>query len=283
MSDDGSITDWLAQEKDAVFPDASQQDWQRSRYHRFLNGLAREAAKLPGISEDELVYAHLSSIDRFVYNLGCATGGTGSSPELNVWRHTALDVRAVKSGQQRYIDKHGVEMAAADYLDLSVRTAEVDRCLIDALAFSEFSQFAKEVYTGSGASAFRKGGGPVGWLGWRLASAAFLIGPAIFLSWAFDGQWAGWIAAALIGLFLLETAFSIVMLPANWRAQNKHNAKITSLLQSMHMVYAELDSSGPISAPHIREIAQRATAEGVVWPAVLFVMLDDVIARGGKL
>jgi hypothetical protein len=59
--------------------------------------------------------------------------------------------------------------------------------------------------------------------------------------------------------------------------------KPDKLTQQMSICYSALDSHGTISAPHVRESLAVSAQKGVVWPAPLYALLDDVMARGGKL
>ena len=58
--------------------------------------------------------------------------------------------------------------------------------------------------------------------------------------------------------------------------------KAAKLLSEMNGVYCELAPSGPYSARHIEHRARSAADKGVVWPAPLFALLDDINNRGGR-
>jgi hypothetical protein len=47
--------------------------------------------------------------------------------------------------------------------------------------------------------------------------------------------------------------------------------------------YGELNSNGPISARRLLERLKSASEKGVVWPAPLYALIDDVMARTGRL
>jgi hypothetical protein len=58
--------------------------------------------------------------------------------------------------------------------------------------------------------------------------------------------------------------------------------KVRNLLAIMDTLYYEQRSDGPISAYYTRERANDARKQGVIWPAPLFAVLDDIISRTGR-
>ncbi len=58
--------------------------------------------------------------------------------------------------------------------------------------------------------------------------------------------------------------------------------RVRKLLVTMSTLYNELKSDGPISAQYARERAGDAAKQGVVQPAPLFALLDDIISRSGR-
>jgi hypothetical protein len=92
----------------------------------------------------------------------------------------------------------------------------------------------------------------------------------------------GWVVGACVLLFVLLSTISTIFMPFAWYAQAKARRNVRKLLLAMATTYNELKSDGPISAHHIRERANSAAQEGVVWPAPLFAVLDDIIARQGR-
>ena len=51
----------------------------------------------------------------------------------------------------------------------------------------------------------------------------------------------------------------------------------------MDQTYSELPPGVAVSTRRLREAASMAADAGVVWPAPLYAMLDDNIARTGRL
>lgn len=278
-----AVDEWATKAKSEWFPDFGDKEWRKTQWFGILKRLGGEAANTPGLDLDDLDWKYLDPIERFVSSLRFAVSGYEFDGNTKVWRHAAVDARSVKKGTQKYLDQSALEDAVLGYLDLPVRCQQVDSLLVDMLVHCEFAQYTKAVYFDYGGAGFRRGNGPIGWLGWRLFSAVIFIGPAALLAWLANGEWADWVGLILVSLFLLESAYSLFVMPFAWRAQFQHNVKVTRLLSVFNGVYRELSSHGSISPRHIREVAQAATLEGVVWPSSLFLLLDDVIAREGRL
>jgi hypothetical protein len=74
-----------------------------------------------------------------------------------------------------------------------------------------------------------------------------------------------------------------IALPFEWREQAKSRGDTWKCIRAMVDTYFELRSEGIVSAQRIREVAVKAADIGVAWPGPLFAILDDNIARTGKL
>jgi hypothetical protein len=93
---------------------------------------------------------------------------------------------------------------------------------------------------------------------------------------------AAWIAGICASLFLLFATTSALALPYLWFNQAKARRKVRDLLLTMTTLYNEQRSEGPIGAYYVRERASDASRNGVVWPAPLFALLDDIVSRTGR-
>jgi hypothetical protein len=155
------------------------------------------------------------------------------------------------------------------------------------LIAGELFAFAQEVF-GQRKAQWLIGGGPAPFMvgrGCALLVTALLGGLAYLLHWLEVISEDVFVIVLLIdgGLLILETAWAVLRFPFACRAQSKHNTKTAQLLLDMNGVYCELNSTGPVSARHVRERAQAVSAAGAVWPGPLFVLLEDVIERGGRM
>lgn len=93
--------------------------------------------------------------------------------------------------------------------------------------------------------------------------------------------WVGYIVCA--GLYLLGLALATACLPFVWRAHARKVKWVSSLMTEMLHCYQDMKSDGPVSARHLLERLKVATDNGAVWPAPLYALLDDVMARTGRL
>ena len=272
------------------FPEVDERRAEGTLYGRFIISLGTAAAEKAGAADaNDFRWDYLSPISDFVCNLHDAVSDY-DKPDPNFWRHDQSAIDKVKRGGGLPISRDQVEGAVGDYLALPIRSSLVDRTLVDILLATELFAFASEVFgkTGFARVSIAKGNGPLGFVigrGCSLLMFAVPIGVvsgAAAMGWLSEG-WTIGLILTLIGLFLLETIWVTFRFPFAWRAQIRNNAKIAELLGTMHGVYTEMNTAGLISAKHIRERAQAASAAGVGWPAPLFVLLDDIIEREGRM
>jgi hypothetical protein len=71
--------------------------------------------------------------------------------------------------------------------------------------------------------------------------------------------------------------------PFGWFTRRRVANEHSKMLSVMINCYGNLRSDGPISARHIVERLATATNQGVIWPAPVFALLDDVAARRDRL
>lgn len=273
------------------FPEAEYGTHSGGLYARCIRSLA-DAALIAAKDKDPDTFRwdYLGPIGDFVDSLlSAVTDDASRKPWF--WQHDSSAVQTASQGKAPPIDRMSIEMTVDEYLALPVRSALVDRTLVDILLATEVFAFASEVhnqkYSYSRIS-FVKGNGPIGFLMWRGISALFYSAAAVaaaglnYVGILPDGWW-DWIVGILIALFALESLWAIIKFPSAWLAQTRINKKIREILSIMAGVYAEMNTSGAISAKHVQKRAQDASASGVGWPAPLFVLLDDIIDRGGKM
>jgi hypothetical protein len=121
----------------------------------------------------------------------------------------------------------------------------------------------------------------------QIVNGVFFVGIAALALWASSNGWesdssAAWISGTCVSLFLLFGTISTLTLPFAWSKEAKARQHVAKLLSTMVTIYNELRSDGPISARYIRDRATNAAQEGVVWPAPLYAVLDDIISRTGR-
>lgn len=215
------------------------------------------------------------------------------SRDWNFWTHERFPIDRIKSKKSPHIDRSQLEQTVGRYLELPYRTKAVDRQLLDVLVATELYAFGDEMFNEPILS-FLPIRSPlkqphVAWTYVRgqFINAVVLGGIAAVAGWLsteniIPQSWADWIAGIAGALFVVFFVFSTTALPINWFRQRKSRRKVVSLLREMVEIYNELSTDGPVSARHILERAKLAAAKGVVWPAPLYALIDDVLSRDGR-
>lgn len=213
-----------------------------------------------------------------------------------VWSHhdfVISDVRAKPEQRAKMVpdfQRREIEEIVGSYLAGNVKTAEADRMFVDVLVAMEFYQFADSVLNAPHvpiiAPSMWKRKPILDWITGRILSAvcgylgylAFWFASKI----GFPESWLWIVALVLIGLFVLEALWSLIQLPSQWIAVRTQQKKLTLFLDQMNGLYRALASEGPISGKHISDLVAKSTEAGIIWPAPLHVLLEDIMARGGR-
>jgi hypothetical protein len=221
-------------------------------------------------------------------------GRERSNPEKfwEFWRHTPLQW-PIKEENIPSIARTEIEVATEEYLDLPFRCAAIDRLLIDVLVAMEMYGYGNDMWNENTYGLFPPRS-PIKqphilkeFLKGHFINAVCLGCVAAFFMFLnkagiMGGGWAVGIALVSVSYFFLALGLGIIALPFAWGNQRKARKEVIDLMLAMNSVYLQLKSDRAISALHIRECAQKAHDLGVSWPAVLFTLLDDVIARTGR-
>jgi hypothetical protein len=212
----------------------------------------------------------------------------------NFWRHSDQPHLLIKAQKFPYIDRFGIEAAATSYLDLPFRAPLLERTIVDILIALELYAFSKEMLEKPPVGLKLPPQSPLmekhalrGYLEGQFWSGVILLGIAFLVGTVgprFIGQTAPfWIAGILTGLFIVVLVLSTVLLPFVWRFQRKARKQVRDLMVMMAHTYSELSGSGQVSTRRLREVAAKAADSGVVWPKPLFLILDENIARVGRI
>ena len=207
--------------------------------------------------------------------------------QWNFWRHETNPLHLIKSQKQPYMYRSSIEQAASAYLRLPYRAERLERTLVDVLVALELYAFGEMMFTKY----------PIG-LRWLPAQSPIQekhilrryfgsqVGNAVFFlagAWIAGDAFNGFLANVLVFIFFALLVLSTVLLPFTWRHQAKARSTVWKCLHGMLETYSELSSDGVISTRRLREIAVKAADVGVGWPGPLFAILDDNIARSGRL
>lgn len=181
--------------------------------------------------------------------------------ELKLWSHDDMLVWSTKAKKTPNFDRSYIELCVSQYLRLPYRSLRIDRLLVDLLIAIEMSAFVHQKQ----------------WqVGWRGAIRSWVQWAIIIfgLHFLFSGMAPlDWFECAVV-----VAAFFLPLISPYLGSRS-----ISKLVSSMLDCYSAMDADGPISARHVREQLTVATQAGVVWPAPVYVLLDDVTARTGTL
>jgi hypothetical protein len=217
--------------------------------------------------------------------------GSDSSP--NFWDGNANPLDKIRAKQVPYIDRSQLECVVDDYLALPYRCQALDRFLVRALIAMELYAFGDEMLNEEtfglfpARSPLKQRHALLQYLKGQLINGVLFGGIAALAIWASSSGWIGtttaeWIVGVCGFLFLAFASMSTFALPFWWYAQAMARRRVRKLLVTMSTLYNKLKSDGPISAQYARERAGDAAKQGVVWPAPLFALLDDIISRTGR-
>jgi hypothetical protein len=191
------------------------------------------------------------------------------------WHHRNRPSLVGKNFGEPYIMRLDVEECVSQYLGLPFRVDALDRLLIDMLMAAEIFAFADEVQP----QLQQKLPTVLAWLWGNLKSLLIGLSIAAVLIWLSpDSTAMQWVAGIIAGLTLLSAAFSIVVFPFLYPTVREKRQKFNATVMAMTDAYTTLSGS-PASVPHIRKLVDRATDAGVVWPAPLMALLDDIADR----
>jgi hypothetical protein len=158
---------------------------------------------------------------------------------------------------------------------LPFRVDNLDRLLADMLMAAEMFAFADEIQP----QLKQKLPTVLAWIWGNLKSLVIGLAIAGALLWVFPNSTiAQWVAGIVAGLTLLGAAFSLVVFPFLYPSIRAQRLKLNATVMGMTDAYTTLGGS-PSSVPHIRKLVDRATDAGVVWPAPLMALLDDIADR----
>lgn len=211
---------------------------------------------------------------------------------LSVWQHRSMPLAEVRANRSPLMDRVEIESVAHDYINLPYRVPALDRLLVDVLVALELFAFADEVCGNKP----MPGGGPSPmklkpirtFIFGQAGNLVFAVVIGLFGYGAskiglFPESWLPGLWMLLSALFLLLLGVAIIGFPRFWLAATKARKQAMKLLEQMNGLYTELSSGGPISTKHILQRAQATAADGVSWPAPLYVLLDDINARTGRI
>lgn len=267
-------TTWSAHKDEQV----QQHELTKDRFWRqFVAETARAAASVSAdeYERDDNIRSGLDVVEAAARAVNPDWWSRGEDHPTLGWHHRSRPMLSGKKHGDPYIIRLDVEDAAAGYLALPFRVDSLDRLLTDMLMAAEMFAFADEVQP----QLKQKLPTVLAWLWGNLKSLVIGLAMAGALLWVFPNSTAAqWIAGIVAGLTLLGTLISLVVFPFLYPSVRAQRLRFHATVMGMKDAYTTLDGS-PASVPHIRKLVDRATDAGVVWPAPLMALLDDVADR----
>ena len=267
----------------------------RSFYSYLLQEMTKAAsdhALKTNIDPDDFELDELGKAIDVVDNLRSALVRDWSDKSLDFWDWHSSPIDKIKADKVPYIYRSSLESVVGDYLALPYRSQAMDRFLVHVLIAMELYAFGNEMLNEKtfglfpARSPLKQRHVILAYLRGQVFNVVVFGGLAALALWASSQGWlegsAAWITGACVFLFLLFGAISTIALPFAWHKQVNARRHVAKLLSTMISLYNDLKSDGPISAPYIRDHAIIGAQEGVVWPAPLFALLDDIISRTGR-
>lgn len=212
--------------------------------------------------------------------------------EHTIWRHGDLAL-AIKQGfgskHQRKIEADELQREVIKYLSRPwMENSQLERIIVDALAYCEISGFAEHVKMGAFPfdGTYFQAGGNVERMFWlrlqrRLVKATLLLGIPIGLGWYFWNHGYGSevmvAAAGGAGLIMLYLGYRLVRWILGTKPQTGAE-KNQELLMHMCGVYDMLGKE-VVSPTALREQLMETTRRGALWPGAMFSILDYAIRR----
>lgn len=276
------------------------EDSGHSQTERILDALCRAAAEADaanGVSVEDFKTRTFRVLVGLVDGLREAITpySERETGKLDFWKREHQPFFEIRRDQKApQIDRLWLESMTDRYLRLPYRCAEFDRLLADMLTAAEMYSYGETVLIKNPVAwVFGLSASPIhprpirNWLIGQVWNLLFFGAPAGISWWMASKQWiddetALWITLGCGGIFLLLFGISIVALPFFIYRSAREKANIINRLNTMQSAYAAIGVSGQISARHITRRLEAAADHDVVWSGALHVLLDDIVARGGR-
>ena len=199
-------------------------------------------------------------------------------------------VANIKQNGRLKVARDQFEEGVAAYIKSSYRDSNIDRILIRSLTDMEITAFIEEIVEkpiDGGKSLLVKAQQSVGlnWVKGRFL--AFVINASLIaglvaaeLYWPPMPDFLTWAGIPLlVALFLVMTVWSLGYILIKGKELRAPLVRTNNLFNAARSFYVEFHGDGPISVSHLRRRIDELKESGVIWPQVLWVILDDLEDR----
>jgi hypothetical protein len=192
-------------------------------------------------------------------------------------------------------DQESLSHAVGHYVSGPFKTVEIDRILLQILTQVEIVAYIDEMIwenplTGTSRLQDAKPLGPIRatWnvlkigFGLWVMCLAFAFSPLLFGILPLEMMFIIGMGVGLLGslILLILLVVALVALRSDRPRKLKAQGNILDMIKRMDSFYREFRSSGPISTSHFKKRVNDLAEAGVIWPSGLYVLLDDIEARG---
>ncbi|MFG6501563.1 hypothetical protein [Sulfitobacter sp. 1A15106] len=217
---------------------------------------------------------------------------------LLVPNHVTNLVAYVKEKGKLGVPQDWLSDAVGDYVSGRFKSPAVDRLLAQSLTQVEIVAYMDEMLGKSplsGMSKLEETYSPsvtkAVWNFFKLISGVLLISfgiaalPMLFSALPADGMLLGGLTFGALGSIILLAllVLAIVGILREKPASKRRRQSILNMIDRMNGFFLEFKSSGPFSTAHFRKRVDDLAEAGVVWPSGLYVLLDDMEARGVRV
>lgn len=282
-----------------LFENVEQQQARRSQYWQLLEEVTTAALDYALQNKMDVITfcdGPLSEAIGVVTTLSTSTDDPwkiqNPIQRLQIWVHDPKLAQSAEKGVFPYFDRSTLEETVGSYLALGFRSPLLDRLFVDALVAMELVAFHREMLYAPtlGLPGFKpplKRPHALTTFARNLANhtIVLVVGLALYFYGHGGASWGELVAlvGALSVLYALCMMIAnVIWLPINWRFTSATKGLALDFISHINMVYLQLNSSGPISAQFIHSRVVSAAEKGVVWPAPLMALLDDINKRGGR-
>lgn len=214
--------------------------------------------------------------------------------KLDFWNKSSqpfVEIRRHKKAL--HIDLSLLEDVTYRYLHFAYRYAPLDRLLVEILvatdmyAYGEIVLLRNSLETWMGTSQGSLFARPIwGWFVNQILNLVVLgvIGAG---TWFAVVEWIGnttasWMILCFTGIWLLLFVLSIICLPSHIYRTSREKDRTIRRIEAMQTAFTATREGILLSSRHITQRLESAAEHDVIWPSILFVLLDDITSRGGR-
>ncbi len=203
-------------------------------------------------------------------------------------------INRIRSEGPLDVDRSEFEDGIFRYLESDFRDPVIDGLLIRSVLDMEITALVTQLAPGDQTSDSDAGNALTRnvWLDWIWGRirALFLTGTAIAVLYGIStilpatyAQIIIYVCMGLGGLYIAGTALGLVSTFIDGPAANRVRERKRDQVETAEETFVEFHRSNQISVSRLRHRVYEAAGKGIIWPQVLFALIDDLQTRQVKL